>query len=218
MTYQKSILIPMEKYERLLHTQETPANKPEKQDVREIMDDDSISCQSNDKVLNNDSTCDNQMKLDTILMAIPRHSQHKARALLMHIQSDKYKTLMWNERGEICIRGHCIVGSHISDLVKDALYNYRNLTVIGCSDFYRVLADMNIPIGLIGNEKRRTELINCKTKPRQDEVTVLKKLSASDSSAVKEKPRNRNLTTVKKEPRTKNLSAVKKKPMKWIRL
>ena len=166
----------------------------------------------------NNACDDTQMKLDTILMAIPKNNQHKARALLMHIQSDKDKTLTWNERGEVCIRGQCIVGSHISDLVKDALYNYKNLTAIGCTEFYRILADMNIPIGLIGNEKRRTELINCKTTPRQDKLAVEKKISASNVSAVKEKLRNKDLTAVNKKSKNKNLSAVKKKPKKWIRL
>ena len=40
---------------------------------------------------------------------------------------------------------------------------------------YPVLADMNIPIELIGNEKCCTELMNCKTNPRQDEHILEKK-------------------------------------------
>ena len=213
----------MEKYERLLQAQQTSKTEPLKHDAPQIVDDVNVLTSGDKCVMDSDNwsnnACDDtQMKLDTILMAIPKNNQHKARALLMHIQSDKDKTLTWNERGEVCIRGQCIVGSHISDLVKDALYNYKNLTAIGCTEFYRVLADMNIPIGLIGNEKRRTELINCKTTPRQDKLAVEKKISASNVSVVKEKPRNKDLTAVNKKSKNKNLSAVKKKPKKWIRL
>ena len=188
MTYQKSILIPMEKYERLVRAQESTI-KTEPQTLNNIT-----------QIIKDDIHDDydaNQMHVDTILMAIPKNNQHKARALLMHIQTDKCRTLTWNDRGEIIISGESVPGSHISDLIKDAMYRYRNLTPIGHDKFYKTLADMNIPLGLIGNEERRNELLKCRT---YDSVPKMFK---------HEKRVNESKRTI---------TAHKKKPKQWITL
>lgn len=93
---------------------------------------------------------------DVILEAMPKNYKTRARALLGHIKNDG--GLTWNERGEISYKGSQVKGSHITDLVKDAMRAYSNFTPVGKDMFYRALADMNIPRGLINRQEGVLEM------------------------------------------------------------
>lgn len=93
---------------------------------------------------------------DVVLEAIPKNYKTKARALLGHIKNDG--GLTWNERGEISYKGSLVKGSHITDLVKDAMRAYSNFTPVGKDTFYRALAEMNIPRGLINRQEGVLEM------------------------------------------------------------
>ena len=87
---------------------------------------------------------------DVILQAMAKNHKTKARALLGHIRNDG--GLTWNQKGEIVYGGVKVAGSHITDLVKDTMRPYSNFTPMGREVFYRALADMNIPRGLINRQ------------------------------------------------------------------
>jgi hypothetical protein len=68
---------------------------------------------------------------------------------------DPRKILSWNDRGELKYRGETLSGSHVTDLLKDSQYAYKNLTPLGKNEFYEGLRELNVPQSLIGNEQRR---------------------------------------------------------------
>ena len=96
------------------------------------------------------------MSEEVVLEAMPKNYKTKARALLGHIKNDG--GLTWNNRGEIIYKGTKVAGSHITDLVKDAMRAYSNFTPVGKDVFYRALTDMNIPRGLINRQEGLLEM------------------------------------------------------------
>ena len=88
---------------------------------------------------------------DVILQAMAKNHKTKAKALLGHIRNDG--GLTWNQKGEITYRGGKVTGSHITDLVKDAMRPYSNFTPVGKDVFYKALSDMNIPRGLVNHQQ-----------------------------------------------------------------
>lgn len=89
-------------------------------------------------------------KYDEIISRLPKYLHNRAITLLNFI-SDK-TPITWNSEGELIINQETITGSHIVDLLKDALSN-SSFTPIGYDIFYKNLG--NIPRSLIYNTKRR---------------------------------------------------------------
>lgn len=99
-----------------------------------------------------------------IISAIaPRH-RRQVETILHYIENDS--NISWNEKGEIIIKGNIIPHTHITDLLKDTIREYKHFAPTGADIFYQALADSNLPIGLIGNLKRREKLEkNKQTRP-----------------------------------------------------
>lgn len=130
---QKHILIPMDKYKRLLaQQQERGTSSMEKPDFMS----------------------DNPMDIDLILSVLPKPSRQRGAALIKHIQNDPDQRLTWNQKGQVIYKGQLIQGSHIADLLKDSQYLYKRLQPQGKAEFYQALREMNVPQGLIGNRQR----------------------------------------------------------------
>ena len=98
-----------------------------------------------------DETVEEPLSDEVVMEAMPKNYKTKARALIGHIRNDGHLT--WNDRGEIVYKGSKVTGSHITDLVKDAMRPYSNFTPVGKDVFYRALSDMNIPRGLINHQQ-----------------------------------------------------------------
>ena len=111
---QKQMLIPMDKYKRLLTQQSTPTPTP-----------------APAAVLDTSSVIEQQMEepLDTtlILSVLPKQRRQRGAALLKHIQNDPDQRLTWNPKGQVIYKGQLIQGSHIADLLKDSQYLYKRL-------------------------------------------------------------------------------------------
>ena len=89
-------------------------------------------------------------KYDEIISRLPKYLHNRAVTLLNYILD---KTgITWNNDGELIIQGDSVAGSHIVDLLKDALSN-SSFTPIGYDIFYKNLG--NVPRSLIYNSKRR---------------------------------------------------------------
>ena len=85
---------------------------------------------------------------------MPKNLLNKAKALLKRIDG----TLTWNRKGEIVYKGRTVHGSDIGTLIEDAVRPYSNDTPVGKDAFYRALADMDIPNGLIYNKLRLLDM------------------------------------------------------------
>ena len=140
------VLIPEEKYKNLTAMRTKPAT-PEPSHSKEVaLVENPVS-----------RTPPPQPRLpdEIVITAVPKAYRNKAKSMLAHVAADPKSTIEWNERGELIIRGQIIPGSHISDLMRDAMHNYKNFSPQGAKQFYEALSDIGIPQGLIGNGDRR---------------------------------------------------------------
>ena len=60
--------------------------------------------------------------------------------------------LDWTKNGELIVNGNVIKGSHVTDLIKDALAVSRKWKPVGANEFYSYLPD--IPKSIVHNRDR----------------------------------------------------------------
>lgn len=126
-----------------------------------------LSIKANEKELNNDSDADivtvqpnnkpsqhthkdtDKLSEDIILYPFVKRQRRIAEALLQYIK----KHLSWNKNGEIICHGHVVQGSHVTDLIKDALAVNKKQPAHGYQQFYSCLK--GVPLSLIVNKDRK---------------------------------------------------------------
>lgn len=101
------------------------------------------------------------LAIDDILRGIPKQGRRDASAILHHIQNSP--DISWNARGELVLGGSVLANTHMTDLLKFSLFQYKTWEPAGVTAFYRALAASNIPTGLIRNPKSRSLLESSKT-------------------------------------------------------
>ena len=129
---QKSILLPYDKYQRLLN--HTPPQTFESQTNETTRD-----------IVSHENS--NDLTIGDILDALPKRYHQKAKAILTYMSRDH--TLSWNDRGELVYKGTTIPKSHIVDLLKDTQYHHKNFTPEGSTEFYEGLKEIHIPTTLL---------------------------------------------------------------------
>jgi hypothetical protein len=83
-----------------------------------------------------------------VLESVPIAMRKRARLLLDRV---KHK-IGWNEKGEVIVRGRLIPGTHIVDLVNDALrQRKRHPTPSGRTEFAREVREIGFPHEIIQN-------------------------------------------------------------------
>ena len=151
---QKMVLIPYVKYERLIKD-----NGKSEAIVEE--------CPSSDS-----------LDEDIILAMIPSNLHSRVKSLLSTLST----FLCWNKNGEIYLNEHSVTGSHIADLLRACVYNYKNCEQFtGMDDFCKILAQNNVPLTLFGNVKLRSkiEMYRCKRNSceNQDAINSMRWIS-----------------------------------------
>ena len=96
------------------------------------------------------TTDDEKLDKKLILEPFGKNQRRQAESLLSYVE----KNISWNANGEIIINHKPVIGSHITDLLKDALFSYKNFEPCGMSEFYANLK--NIPSTLIRNLNRKS--------------------------------------------------------------
>ena len=147
----KCVLVPFEKYERMIKTSHRESDK-NPTPVANLVEDSSPSRIIDDKL---------RLPTEKSLDKIPEEDivQHMSKSLRSHAKIllrfiDKNSKLDWNSKGELTVDGRSIPNSHITDLLKDALVRYKNFQPTGIDEFYSHLS--NIPLTLIRNPQRRS--------------------------------------------------------------
>lgn len=97
-----------------------------------------------------------RLSAEDLLMSVPKQNRREAAAILNHIEKSPH--LSWNEKGELLVENSIVPHTHVSDLLKDAFYNYKHWTPEGVETFYRELAKSNLPASHIKNPERRALL------------------------------------------------------------
>ena len=148
---QKKILIPFEKYERLMKLAVRASRGEEtKMDNNPIQPTVELELQYGEGE-------EEQLREEDILSSIPKVQRSRVKAVLIHIRNSKI--LRWNERGEIIYKNQLIPHSHIIDLLKDSQRQYKNFNPTGLKEFYSALEESNVPKALISNLNRREKKI-----------------------------------------------------------
>lgn len=90
-----------------------------------------------------------QMTDENILVPFSKKQQNAAKALLHYAKQH----LSWNTHGELICNNDLIHGSHITDLLKDALAQHKKYPPLGYIVFYGSLK--GVPLSLIHNKDRK---------------------------------------------------------------
>ncbi len=141
---QKSVLLPYEKYLRLLEGKST---KVQKEEVRELQPEE-ISTEVNRE---------DGLTIEEILDTVPQRYRKRIESILNYISRDPRHTLNWNVKGELIYKDTAVSDSRITDLLKDSQYEHKVYTPVGYIEFYKGLKEINLPISLIGNPTRRCQ-------------------------------------------------------------
>lgn len=162
----KCVVIPIEKYNHLVYQARAPSEHKEKELVTDPIIEEKaekvVQTGQGSEALYRESV--EEVGSSKWLFGLPARYKRNVSAILNHLK-DHGNILSWNHRGEIIYKNHVIEGSNISDLLKDSQRHYKNLDPYGGKEFYRAWAELNIPEGLLGNEKRQLEVRYYKNNP-----------------------------------------------------
>jgi len=88
---------------------------------------------------------------------------YKDQALRIHdYLSVSGSPVTWDAQGIVSVKGTPVPHSNIVDLISDLTRYRKNFEPHGVSQFIQTLAHLNIPLDLVGNEKRRTAILQAK--------------------------------------------------------
>lgn len=135
----KMVVIPFEKYERLL--KQKPQTDQSREATPQITIEEPVEVNSS-------------LPTPDIISSLPSNIKKRGERLLTALNG----VLKWNEKGEIIIDGEVIPFTHITDLIKDALTSLKTFDPSGSREFYRLIKSSNVPLSLIANPTRRKEL------------------------------------------------------------
>ena len=143
--HNKSVLVPVEKYERLIHSTSTHHQMGSGYEADTEEDHDP-----------------HRLDMNVIVSTLPKQSRQKIQAILRLITEDPQQRLSWDAKGQLVYQGRVIHGSHITDLLKDSQYMYKHFEPKGKDEFYQGLKDLNVPYTLLCNLKRIDGVVTAK--------------------------------------------------------
>ena len=96
-----------------------------------------------------DTTNNSGLSNEIIIHSIPKSFQNKARTILEYIKGP----VTWNDKGEVSFEGQNYPGTHIADLIRYSIREYGKSPPNGYQEFQTILERVNIPKGLIQQQK-----------------------------------------------------------------
>lgn len=116
------------------------------------------------------SVSENTEKVDSDQFSNIRHQitqvlpqTYKVQAVKIHdYLSVSGSPVTWDANGVVSLKGNPVPHSNIIDLISDLTRFRKNFEPTGVTQFTNALAQLNIPLDLIGNEKRRTAILHAK--------------------------------------------------------
>ena len=176
---QKNILLPYSQYLRLQKGSESSVKTPVPEHSRATSKEREVG---EEKSSHSESTI---LSLDEVLLNLPESLKTRARTFLEALK--RQHGVEWNEKGEVTLRKYGkIEGSHIADLVKDAVVSYKHFKPRGVAEFYSSL--QNFPASLVRNPERRALLLQKASPPPGIPKKVITRTLANESIS---KPRRR---------------------------
>ena len=85
--------------------------------------------------------------VDDVIASVPKALRGKAEQLTRTV----LRELAWSPKGELMIDGRAVPGTHIVDLINDAIRLRKKFNPKGRDEFVKRLSGINVPQELIGN-------------------------------------------------------------------
>lgn len=170
---QKMVLLPYERYQRLLSAKQDLASKG---DVTEEKQETTL--ETNHPEDWTESQSSQNKDIGQIIALFPKTLQGRARALLTYILPH----ISWNDKREVTLSGKEIPNSNIVDLLKVQLKNYKDFRPTGLLEFESLLTNINVPQSLLSASRRNQ--IGGSDLPPPPGIPVEKKRSREDSSSL----------------------------------
>lgn len=133
---EKFVLIPKDKLDRLTSGHKQLDDKKENKEAEEVETE-----KDYDTLTNED-----------ILQTFSKSSRNKARNLLQFLK--RSKGFSFDSSGQVILNGEVIQASHIVDLLKYVLYNFKSFTPPGAQEFVNYLNASRIPRTLWRSDQR----------------------------------------------------------------
>ena len=92
--------------------------------------------------------------IDDVITSVPRALRGKAEQLTKTV----LREMTWSPKGELVVDGQVLPGTHIVDLINDAIRQRKKFRAAGRDTFVEGLTQMNVPRELIGNQELRERL------------------------------------------------------------
>lgn len=145
---QKMVLLPYERYQRLLSDKQVLASTYKGDDTEEKQE---KSLETNNADDWTESQSSQIKDIGEIIALFPKTLQGRARALLTYI----LPYISWNEKGEVTLSGKVIPNSNIVDLLKVQLKTYKDFRPAGLLEFESLLTNINVPQSLLSASRRK---------------------------------------------------------------
>ena len=152
----KMVLIPYDKYERLLTGQ---VSQPEPVNTTDTYTE-QVTLHSPQQDYCHSNTQDGIH--EDLLSSLPLPLISRAKVILNHLA--KHTNLQWNDKGEIIVNGKVVTGSNINDLIKIQLKDYRSFHPVGAEVFSQLVQESNVPQSVL-TQARRYQIGSGKTPP-----------------------------------------------------
>ena len=133
----KMVLIPYDKYERLLTGQ---VSQPEPVNTTDTYTE-QVTLHNPQQDYCHSNTQDSIH--EDLLSSLPLPLRSRAKVILNHLA--KHTNLQWNDKGEIIVNGKVVTGSNINDLIKIQLKDYRSFHPVGAEVFSQLVQESNVP-------------------------------------------------------------------------
>ena len=178
-----------EKYDTLMKSCQTNRKNDE-----HISNDDAHSTE-------NEACCELNMPdfCDLIQHALPGKVQCKAGGLLQYLKQYGGNTIKWNQRGQIIVNDKVIEGSHLIDLLRDAMYPKTVHRPIGYETFYQALRALDAPRSLVANgcyTERAERKLNVKAESQKGDGYIVRKRTNGAPPGFLG-PKKKNITDIK---------------------
>lgn len=153
---------------------------------------------------------DDEIESD-IVDSVPTTMKSRARQLVKKLKANK-DIIGWNDQGQMLYKGRPVPGTNIVDLVNDSLRQRKNFNPEGWELFSKALGHLNVPEGVVRNEKRLGLIREYKTKGLPEDLPPQKPhppLTPVQQKRSK-KRRDINSSPYKRTVKTTN-------PYKWLK-
>lgn len=138
---QELVLVPKEKYQNLLKSEEKSSNLEEKSPLPKENPPNNVDPPTQTRIM------------EILEHTIPAKYQNKAKGLLQFLSRYGGDVVSLKDNGNLIYKSDVIQGYHISDLLKHALSANVKRDPIGYQQFYKALKEIDTPTSFIHNKK-----------------------------------------------------------------